>query len=258
MAKLPQRNATGSTATAPQPPAPPAPATTTAVAKPVVSGFASLAPIPRISTPSSGEKVPWLTFYSDKSRDAVAMSKSLGHLTNGQAVLKMPDGEGGYVYHRVERFQVAALKEYYTQHQFTPPNEYTITRAALQNDAERSLDTDIVALVLCHLDAGVVAAVAQFRKSHAVAAQVMAREIGDQGGDWQRVVGDLTYEQRIGKSKYPYVVVSASTRSISAEEFSALQTWLSDPDAQAEGNKVIEAFKNKCASIEAVLTKEQP
>lgn len=227
----------------------PTPTPSTGVVK---RGFDGPSAITPISAPSAGERVPWLRFFSGRSKNAADIRKALPGIAEGQAFIVEPTPSGN-AYHYVKAMWLHAAKEYHVEKSYNGIDGYKVERVSLTPPADRmsKLKREIVAVCLVQTDSGLIACVGVFDGPRAPAAQLMAAAIAENGGgDWRAIVGTITSTPRTSKGGYPYVEARADTRSVSADDARALLHWTNDPDEAAVAESVLTTWRQKCSELE--------
>lgn len=232
--------------------------TTTAVA--VKGKFANTSLVsptaPVITAPSTGDKLPWLRFYSTRSKNAADVKRQIKTIDEGEAYLALPDEDGNTSYHAVSDFFLVDAREYYTEVKLVG-SDYKLLRAATSKpEDDDALQREIVATVLVVLDDAVVPAVASFRGAKAPAAQTMVAAV-QESRDWRAVVGAFNYSLRTSKRNgFNYVTARADVRPIDAKQAKLLNAWFNDETSQEQADQVHEGWRNKCREIECVAAGE--
>lgn len=225
----------------------PQPGPTTALVKHEWDQQTAVVPI---SPPSSGEKVPWLRFYSGNAKNAADVRKALRNINEGEAYLAIPE-DGSTQYVELRDFFLVQCREFYTKMELNGM-DYKLTAATLADPGRDSgYDRELIAFCLALVDGELIPCVASFRGAKAPAAQQMYHAIQSAGGNWRAVVGSLNYTLRTAKkSGRNYTIANAEIRPIDARVAGIYKVWDDDADAKDEASRVYTSYKAKCAEIE--------
>lgn len=217
--------------------------TSTAVVK-YDFGQSNLA-VAKISAPSTGEKVPWLSFFHPNAKAALEVRSQIKGISEGRAYVGVPTDDGQMTYLSVDEIFLVSAEEFYTETKQIGQDYKTLRASRSQTDPK--LSREIVCTVLCVTSKGLIPAVCSFRGAKSNAAQVLAHAARE-AGDWRAHVGTLRYEMRTSKTNgLNYWIVDAELRSIDAVTAKKLNSFFASEEMQEMASNVHRTWLAKCA-----------
>src|SRR5262249_53430683 len=194
-----------------------------------------------------GGKVNYVVVYHPIVKKAAAIAQAIPGVQEGQVAVIMADGQ----ILPATKFFLIDARQYWTQMSYDDGEVRAASRDKPAGDSV--LEEHIESLVLGFTPKGLVAAKASWRKTRSPFAKAMAAAWRAQDGRWWEFTGTPVVEPRTTKKTgKPYTLLTALISPIDREEAKALQAWDSDAHAQAEIEKMDEAYRERCRSLDSL------